>query len=553
MEWLHILKGARQGERVALDKDTLVLGRSPDCQVVIPVTSVSRQHARLVRAQEKWYLEDMQSRNGTFLNNQPVTTRTPLRHNDRIRICDFVATFHDQPVPPPAPIVPGPPVREEEGSSTTVHSRLNHNSDLFREIQSAEKLQIILAATNSLRGTLEIDQLLPKVATSMFQLFAQADRCFIITPEEGSEELIPRVICARRPEDEHTAVFSRTIVRECLENAQAFLSDDATRDTRLAPSDSVAGMSIRSVICVPLCRGDGEPFGVIQVDTRDPGKKFTPDDLTLLMGAANQAAIALENAQLHEDLLAREQLELDLELAGQVQRSILPERLPQMPGYEFFAHYASALQVGGDYYDFIPLPQQRLAITIGDVAGKGMPAALLMAKLSADTRYCLLAESEPAAAISRLNDLVYRHTSRTDRFVTLMGAVLDPAAEAVTLVNAGHLAPLLYRRATGKLHEPIPAAAAGIPLGVHQAQVYTACQMPLQPGDSLLFFTDGVSDALSSRRQRFDVRGIHTAVQGSGPHSPKTLGQHIVDAVSRHAAGCEQRDDITLVSFGRIA
>ena len=138
MEWLHILKGARQGERVALDKDTLVLGRSPDCQVVIPVTSVSRQHARLVRAQEKWYLEDMQSRNGTFLNNQPVTTRTPLRHNDRIRICDFVATFHDQPVPPPAPIVPGPPVREEEGSSTTVHSRLNHNSDLFREIQSAE-------------------------------------------------------------------------------------------------------------------------------------------------------------------------------------------------------------------------------------------------------------------------------------------------------------------------------------------------------------------------------------------------------------------------------
>src|SRR5262245_51007684 len=87
MEWLHVLKGARQGERVALDKDTLVLGRSPDCQVVIPVTSVSRQHARLVRVQEKWYVEDMQSRNGTFLNNQPVTTRTPLRHNDRIRIC----------------------------------------------------------------------------------------------------------------------------------------------------------------------------------------------------------------------------------------------------------------------------------------------------------------------------------------------------------------------------------------------------------------------------------------------------------------------------------
>jgi len=227
--------------------------------------------------------------------------------------------------------------------------------------------------------------------------------------------------------------------------------------------------------------------------------------------------------------------------------------LPQLPGYEFFAHYASAFQVGGDYYDFIPLPQQRLAVTLGDVAGKGMPAALLMAKLSSDARFCLLAEAELPAAIARLNDLVFRHTSRTDRFVTLVAAVLDPAAQTVTLLNAGHLGPLMYRPATGTLHDPIPAAAAGIPLGVIRGQTYTACRLPLQPGDSLLFFTDGVLDALSPRSQRFAVRGMHAAVQGGGPLSPKTLGQRIVAAVTRHSAGCDQRDDITLVSFGRIA
>src|SRR5262249_35339751 len=256
-----------------------------------------------------------------------------------------------------------------------------------------ENLQSILQASNCFLNTLEIDQLLPKIASSMFQLFAQADRCFIIMPEEGSEELVPQVIQTRRLEEETSARFSRTIVNQCLEKAQGFLSDDVSTDERIPPSDSVASLYLRSVMCVPLCTAEGEPFGVIQVDMRDATKKFTPDDLTLLMGVANQAAIAIENAKLHEDLLAREQGERDWELAGQVQLSLLPDVMPKVPGYEFFAHYAAAFQVGGDYYDFIALPQQRLAVVIADVAGKGMPAALLVAKLSSDMRYCLLAEA----------------------------------------------------------------------------------------------------------------------------------------------------------------
>ena len=133
--------------------------------------------------------------------------------------------------------------------------------------------------------------------------------------------------------------------------------------------------------------------------------KFTPDDLKLLTSVAGQAAVALENARMHESLVARAGLERDLKLAQQVQLSFLPKAFPQKPGYEFWAHYESASEVGGDYYDFIPLPGGRLGVMIGDVAGKGVPAALLMAKVSSDARFTVLTEKNLADAIGKLNEL----------------------------------------------------------------------------------------------------------------------------------------------------
>ncbi len=240
---------------------------------------------------------------------------------------------------------------------------------------------------------------------------------------------------------------------------------------------------------------------------RDPSKKFNPADLKLLSGVAHQASIALDNARQYELLLAREQVERDLELAGQMQRSILPDQLPQFPGFEFFAHYAAAHEVGGDYYDFIPLPHERVAVALGDVVGKGISAAMLMAKLSSDVRFCLQTE-EPSAALARLNELIYKHTNLTERFVTLLAAVLDPARSLATLVNAGHVLPLLYRRATGEVQEAISQEAAGLPLGVQKGQLYESCQVTLEPGDCLLLFTDGVCDAVNVHGRPFRVEGV---------------------------------------------
>jgi len=258
--------------------------------------------------------------------------------------------------------------------------------------------------------------------------------------------------------------------------------------------------------------------------------------------------IELEDYSRHLEL-ARERLEFDLELARGVQRGFLPLRLPEVPGYEFFAHYESAYEVGGDYYDFIRLPRQRVAVLLGDVAGKGVVAALLMAKLSADARSCMLAEPDPAAAVSRLNSLM-NQSGIADRFVTLVAAVLDLKSHTVTLVNAGHPPPLIYHRLTRTVEETPGGDAVGLPLGVIDGFEYGSCQISLQPGDSILAFTDGVTEAMDVQDVQLQTKGVVAAVQGEA-YSPRSLGEQVVKVVKQFATGRSQQDDIALVGFGR--
>jgi sigma-B regulation protein RsbU (phosphoserine phosphatase) len=545
MAALHVLKGANEGALIPLDGDKFILGRNPDCGIVIPMTSVSREHAQIVRVQGRYYVEDRQSRNGTFLNNQAVTTRTPLKHNDRLRICDFLAAFVDQEQGTTEEVD-----EEADGGSSTVEAMLTGSSHLLLEQQPAEKIRHLLEISGNLSKTLDLDALLPKIVDNLFQLFRQADRCFVIQAEEGTGRLMPRVVKTRRPQDETNARPSKTIVRRCLETAQAFLSDDASRDDRIQLSQSVVDFRIRSVMCVPLCAPDGKAFGVIQLDTQDRSKKFTQDDLKLLWGVANQAAIALENARFHQEAVVRERLNRDLELARRVQMSFLPSSLPKVAGYEFFAHYQPAQAVGGDYYGFIPLPGGRLAVALGDVAGKGISAALLMAKLSSDARYCFLTEANTGQAVCRLNDLLYEFTSPMDRFVTLSAVVLDPVRHQATLATAGHPSPQLCRKGQAG-QDLVSKTVAGLPLGMIEGSAYDVCQVALQPGDNLLLFSDGVPDALDVRNNPFSMKGVQRVVQEAGAVSAATLGERLARAVSQHSAGRDPHDDVTLVCLGR--
>jgi serine phosphatase RsbU (regulator of sigma subunit)/pSer/pThr/pTyr-binding forkhead associated (FHA) protein len=548
MASLLVLTGAKQGQRVPLQGDRIVLGRDAGCDVVINFTmvppddnartdSVSRRHAVIARAEGHYFIEDgdgqgKKSRNGVFVNDQqvPFSGRTPLRDGDHIRICGFACTFHDDAEP-----------------AFSVEASLGHESSVLSfQVQPAEKLRVILQISNDLSNTLDVDVLLPRIVDHLFQLFKQADRGFVILREEASRPPHVRVFKSRRPDGEADARFSNSIVQRCLESVQAILGNDLPQ--QFPDSASVVEMPVRSLMCAPLWSQDGQSLGAIQLDTRAPKAKFTQDDLNLLLGVASQASIALCNARLHREALANQGRKRDLEVAHQVQRALLPQQLPSVPGYEFYAHYEAAQEVGGDYYDFIPLPRQRLAVLLGDVAGKGVPAALVMAKFSVEARVCLETEADLAVALSKLNALM-RRAALPDKFVTLAAVVLDPARHTATLVNAGHPSPLLFRHATGEVEQAAPVKSAGPPIGIDD-HVYASCEIRLIPGDGLLLFSDGVTEAMDQQRRLFGTKGVRGVLERERL-SPHEAGERVLRAVKRHAAGCDQHDDITLVSFGR--
>jgi sigma-B regulation protein RsbU (phosphoserine phosphatase) len=554
MASLAFIKGVNQGQTVELVGEQIVLGRNADCEVVLNVPAVSREHAVIRRVQGKFVIEDLKSRNGTFVNNQEVTAPTPLKNNDRIKICDNLLAFLETARRPlPAELArTAPETEEEDESSSTVEATLSSSSSKqILETQPAEKLALLLEIGSELTQTFNLEGLLPKIVDSLFNIFKQADRGFLILVEEG--KLIPRVIRTRRPGEETTARFSRRIVNRCLESGQSVLSEDATADKRFDLSQSIADCKIRSVMCVPLLgRTAAKAFGVIQLDTQDRFKKFTQDDLKLLLAVAGQAAAALENAQLHESLVARASLERDLRLAHQVQLSFLPKTMPQVAGYEFFAHYESAHEVGGDYYDFIPLPNSRMGVAVGDVAGKGVPAALLMAKVASDARFCMLTEPNLAQAVSRLNELM-QEAGLLDRFVTLGVGLLDPAAHQVTFVNAGHVPALVYRQATRTVEEAMLRDQGGLPLGVADGTPYEAAAVTLQPGDLVLMVSDGITEAKNRQGGDFKRDGVLGVLQNDQPMTPREVGQRLIEAVREHSLGCKQHDDITAVCFGRVS
>ncbi|MFL5339969.1 MAG: SpoIIE family protein phosphatase [Gemmataceae bacterium] len=556
MASLTILKGGTPNQRIKLEVgEEFIMGRSPDCQIHIPNNAVSRQHAKIVRNQTAFFIEDLESRNGTFVNNQAIAARTQLKDNDKIKICDWMFAFHVENTPPPGPIE----IDDQEGSESpsTVHASVGRMSQQqLLDTQPTDKLRMLLEVSTTLGKALKEEDLLPQIAESLFTVFKQADRCFVITRDENSEALIPKVIKARRANTETSARFSKTIVRKCLESGQSLLFEDAQAAGQMALSASIAEFRIRSVMCAPLVNQDGNAFGLIQLDSQDRNKTFTKDDLNLLIGVANQAAMALENAKLHKIALDMAIKQQDEELARKVQRSFLPAKLPEVAGYQFYAFYQAAKNVGGDYYDFIPNVDRQLGILLGDVAGKGMPAALLMAKLSAEARYCMLSISEIHKAVGRLNEQLLQ-AGMMDRFVTLAACLLDPVAHKVTFVNAGHMSPLIYRKASNTLEEGISNDKSGFPLGMMEGMEYDFTQAELLPGDSVIIFTDGVTDALSLQNAPFGNEGVTKAILADvtatpESHTPQQVGKRIIAAVQKHNAGQYQNDDIALVGFGRM-
>jgi len=556
---LTITKGPEEGKSYDLNKDLIKFGRQVTCDIVIPVTSVSREHAEVVQENGRFFLVDNGSRNGTFLNNSkvdPSQARPELKNGDKIRICDVEFTFSSGLPEAAEPDLAEDTDETEGGEEPNIESSVAA-SQMILEAQPAEKLRALLEISASLSKTLDLDPLLPKISEILFQVFRQADRCFVILAEEGpNPRLMPKVVKTRRSQDEANARFSRTIVKRCLESKQAFTADDASRSDAVGLSQSVVDFRIRSVMCVPLIGPSGKALGVVQLDTQDRAKKFTQDDLKLLWCVANQAAIAMENARLHEktinDERARAARNADMKLAREVQASFLPDKQAELDSYVCRAYYKSAQEVGGDYYGYIQMPDGRLAVAIGDVAGKGVPAALIMSKVSSETRFWLTSEPDLTKAVCNINSALYPALEKLSKFVTFETMIIDAKEHKIRLVNAGHMVPLLVPADGSPVRDVVPDEITGLPLGVADEYPYDMVEFSINPGDCLLLYSDGVSEAMSVRDEAFTTDAIKKVLAAAKTKDPGILVDNLKKALDVHAAGREYpHDDITIVCVGR--
>ena len=502
MAVLQAVQGQHSGGAIPLSNAVIILGRHPACDVVLESGAVSRQHARISKIDGDYYIEDLHSRNGTLLNGEQVAERQLLSDGDRLGICDLEFVFRlgsDE-----FPRVSSPTRREFLSEalmvdddapmrSSTIMSKMSVTSGstgMGLEVNSESKLKALMEISRNLGQALGMADVLPKLLDSLFSIFAQADRGFIVLLDQRTGRVVPKAIRHRRQDDIQTLRISRTIIDNVMRTKEAILSADAASDSRFEMAESIVDYQIHSMICAPLVNREGEAMGVLQLDTLDSRNRFGPDDLDLLVAVACQAAFAVENAQLHETALVDQSLRRELSVAHEVQRGFLPAAAPRIPEYDFFEFYEPANQLGGDYYDYVELPGGRLAVVVADVSGKGISASLLMAKLSAETRYCLASEPDPAQAVGRLNR-AFCSSLWEDRFVTMVAAVLDPRRHEATIVNAGHLPPYLRRR-DGRVEAQVIAAvlriqermgAAGIELG--QVQARGQVEKVVAPGEGV--------------------------------------------------------------------
>jgi serine phosphatase RsbU (regulator of sigma subunit) len=286
--------------------------------------------------------------------------------------------------------------------------------------------------------------------------------------------------------------------------------------------------------------------GLLTVYNKRGEDRFSEEDQRLLAIIAAQSAQVVENARLYEEEQALRRMQEEVRLAFEIQLGLLPKASPKLPGYDIAGVSIPAQVVGGDYFDFIPVHQSKLAISLGDVSGKGLPAALLMANLQATIRAQTLLRLSPKECLERSNTLMFQSTD-SHKFATLFYGVLDAEKHELCYSNAGHEWPFLFR-ASG---EPERLDVGGIVLSCMEDFLYEEASVPLNPGDLLVIFSDGVTEAVNESREEFGERGLTGIIKGSLSDSSRDLVAKIVAAVTQHASNQPQMDDITLVVIRR--
>jgi serine phosphatase RsbU (regulator of sigma subunit) len=528
-----------------LGNPVFTIGRKAENDLQLLSDSVSRQHAEIVYENDVYYLVDIGSKRGTFVNGQQIV-RCALQHLDLIRIGgdeEQQITFLDDTVERASAIF-------ESSPRLTLTQQADRVTSANEELQ---KLARFIEVNQAFKFSLTPDDVLCLIVDAAIEI-TQAERGFLMLRNEAGdlEFKVARDDNHRWLQGSDFAM-SRSVVEEAFKQSRSVIINDSLAAERGLPRESVRSLDLRSIACIPLRRFQmtenmdattilkRDAIGVLYIDSHIIGGTINETSTRLLESLAFEATKSLESVRLMHEEREKKQIEQELGVARQVQVALSPTAFKVPDYFEIAAHNIPSRYVGGDFYDFISLRDNRSAFALGDVSGKGVAAGLLAAMAQGALQAQFTSGMPLAEVVSSLNKVLVQR-SDSNRFITLFCATLDPDGH-FTYVNAGHNLPVLARGAG----ETETLTTKSVLLGAFDFVEYKPKQTRLRAGDVVVMYTDGVTEAVDADNQMFGEERLEKLVKESVSLSAEEIKQLILDEVLSFTAGLPQGDDITLI------
>jgi sigma-B regulation protein RsbU (phosphoserine phosphatase) len=540
---VHAADGSRR--RFTMSGERLTIGRSRESDIFLPDQWLSRHHAEIKREGEAYYLLDLGSKNGTLLNDTRIQRPELLRDGDVITLGEHRLGFslgnieEEEDAPEPY----GTKAYSAKELSGVDTKPVVEAEDIARQ---SRVLGILSNVTQELLAHRPLAELFETLLDLLFKA-VPAERAAILILEGVPPQ--PVVKAARSRQGAIVSKVSRTIARHVLKERVSLILPNLMEDAEFKSQDSILSSGIRSALCAPLwftpggSEGD-EVIGLVYVDSLQKSHSFTEEDLKILTLLANVAAAKIENVRLLEESLEMRRLEQDIRMAADIQKGLLPSAPPIVPGYLLVGSNWPCRTVGGDYFDFISHEGQ-LLLALGDVSGKGTSAALLMTVLRAAVR-AHWQDPALAEAVARINRTVCENVPE-NKYVTFFLARLDPQTSRLRYVNAGHNPPLLVRSDGGveALEE------GGMVLGMFDSVPYADAVVDLRPRDTLLIFSDGITETWNLENEEFGEARLAQVVVAGRSLDPQALQMQLLHELEVYSAGAKATDDRTLIILKR--
>ena len=543
MPYLKLLHG-KDSQVHVLSRDVTTLGRSGEADIAIRGDrGVSKLHARIETEASGYVIADLGSRNGTYVNDHPIGGEpAPLLPGDRIRLGRSVFVFEGGE--------PEGTVPEERTDD------LQAPASLFR----ADRLPFTMAGgTPAVRPEdtdgrlLKLTELSKEVMTSRSEAelgalvtrslleWLEADCCAIVHPVESGDgyDFEIQTLASRPGYEGRSISISTTAVKQALENRMASITSNALGDERFRDRQSVIVRRLVSILCVPLWHED-RVFGLLYLDSSDPAVQFSVDHLGLSSAVANLTAIKTDNLRLFDAAVARSALDKELALAGEIQAGLLPGESYAFNTLACAGTHVSCEEIGGDYYDFIPLGEDVLTVTIADVTGHGPSSALLMVACKTMLTTLVDIGVPLVERVGRLNEYILHHSS-VSQFITFFHAEIDIRAKTLSYCNAGHNPPMLLSQ-DGPVQKLPPVTP---PLGIAAVSFETET-VRFEPGTRLVMYTDGVTEAANPDGELFEEQRLESLLTKHRRQGAGAMKDTVMAAVFGFSAGSRQCDDVTL-------